>query len=71
MDICFKCIHFSFDLDVGPIWGNYEAAAKVNDYLMLNQAFSHFFEWNGNWVSNDDSSVAGFKKKKQSCVTSY
>ena len=39
-DICSDCFRTPYDVCVGPIWGNYEAAMKVYDFLHQNPAFA-------------------------------
>lgn len=48
------------DVDVGPIYGNYEAVIKVNRWLKKNPEWQKDgWEWNGQWVSKNGTSYAG------------
>ena len=46
---------------VGPIWGQYEAAAKVRRY-MENSGMKNW-EWHGSWNSEGGTSYAHFQRK--------
>ena len=46
---------------VGPIWGNYEAAAKVRRYMETSGMKN--WVWNGHWNSEGGTSYAYFERK--------
>ena len=46
---------------VGPIWGQYEAAAKVRRYMESSGMKN--WEWNGHWNSEGGTSYAYFERK--------
>ena len=39
-------------IDVGPIWGNYEADEKVKKYMVKNNMFEKGWHWSGSWCSD-------------------
>ena len=45
---------------VGPIWGQYEAAEKVNKYMIENNMHGQKWHWSGVWNSEDGTSYAEF-----------
>ena len=46
---------------VGPIWGQYEAAAKVRRYMESSGMKN--WEWHGGWNSEGGTSYAHFERK--------
>ena len=46
---------------VGPIWGQYEAGAKVRRYMESSGMKN--WEWNGHWNSEGGTSYAYFQRK--------
>ena len=46
---------------VGPIWGQYEASAKVRRYMKRNGMEN--WEWTGHWNSEGGTSYAQFHRK--------
>ena len=52
----FKC--------VGPIWGQHEAAAKVNKYMTENNMHGQKWHWCGAWNSEGGTSYAEFWRLK-------
>ena len=49
---------------VGPIWGNYEAAEKVNKYMTENNMHDQNWQWLGAWHSKGGTSYAEFCRQK-------
>ena len=49
---------------VGPIWGQYEAADKVNQYMTENNMHGQKWHWNGHWSSEDGTAYAEFVRLK-------
>ena len=52
----FKC--------VGPIWGQHEAAEKVNKYMGENNMHGQKWHWTGQWNSEAGTSYAEFLRLK-------
>ena len=52
----FKC--------VGPIWGQREAAEKVNKYMTENNMHDQNWQWFGSWWSEGGTSYAVFWRQK-------
>ena len=52
----FKC--------VGPIWGQHEAAEKVNKYMTENNMHGQKWHWCGAWNSEEGTSYAEFWRLK-------
>lgn len=49
---------------VGPIWGQYEAAEKVNQYMTENNMHDEKWHWSGHWNSENGTSYAEFQRLK-------
>ena len=47
---------------VGPIWGQYEAAEKVNKYMTENNMHEQQWVWTGSWNSECGTSYARFDR---------
>ena len=47
--------------DVGPIWGQHEAADKVNAYMAANGMDG--WTWTGSWNSEGGTSYAEFERR--------
>ena len=49
---------------VGPIWGQHEAAEKVNKYMTEHNMHGQKWHWNGHWSSEDGTAYAEFVRLK-------
>ena len=41
------------EFDVGPIWGQYQADAKIKKYMNENNMFATGWHWSGHWNTKE------------------